>query len=315
MLFRSGLSAGMTIVSIAGEETASWQQVNTGLLEHLFDTEPLAVVVEDKNQVPSNHQLFLTGFAAELKRGDILTQLGIQPFRPSVPATIDEVLAGGAAERAGLQKGDTVIAANGEPVTDWLSWVDIVSRHPGEVLTIDVLRNEETRRLSLTPQPQERGGATVGFIGARVMVPEGLMQEYRTTIQYSPFEAVWRGVEKTWSISVLTIKFLFNMIIGRASIDNLSIPIIISQIAGQSANAGLLPFVSFLAVISISLGVLNLLPVPLLDGGHLLYYTLELITGKPPSEQTQAIGQQVGIILIIMLMSVALYNDLAHIFG
>jgi len=311
----AGLPAGATIVSIAGKDTASWQQVNTTLLNHLFDTAPLEVVVEDANQVSSSYQLPLAGFAAELKRGDILTQLGIEPFRSSVPATIEEVLVDSAAERAGLQKGDTVIATNGELVTDWLSWVNIVSSNPEKELTIGVLRNEESIKLSLTPQAQERNGVMVGFIGAKVFVPEGLMQEHRTTIQYSPLEAIWQGVEKTWSISSLTVKFLFNMIIGRASIDNLSSPISIAQYAGQSANAGWLPFISFLAVISISLGVLNLLPVPMLDGGHLLYYTVELVTGKLPSEQVQAVGQQAGIILIIMLMSVALYNDLAHIFS
>ncbi|MBL1432416.1 MAG: RIP metalloprotease RseP [Gammaproteobacteria bacterium] len=312
---RAGLSADTRIVSVAGKATSSWQQVNAGLLDHLFDSTPLTVVVEDSNQVPSSHELALSGFAAELKRGDMLTQLGITPFRPSVPATIDEVLAGGAAERAGLQQGDTVIAANGEPVIGWLSWVDIVSRHADKEIVVDVLRDESTLSLSLTPQAKERNGAIVGFIGASAFVPEGLMQEHRITIQYSPLEAIWQGFEKTWSISALTIKFLFNMIIGNASIDNLSSPISIAQYAGQSANAGWLPFVSFLAVISISLGVLNLLPVPMLDGGHLLYYTLELVTGKPPSEQVQVVGQQAGIILIIMLMSVALYNDLAHIFG
>ncbi len=311
----AGLLPDTTIVSIAGKATSSWQQVNTRLLDHLFDTEPLEIIVKDNHQVSSRHELLLVGFAAELERGDLLTQLGIKPFRPSLPATIDTVLVDGAAASAGLQKGDTVIAAGGEPVSDWLSWVGIVLRHPGKEMVVEILRNEESLHLRLTPTPQERDGAIIGFIGASVSVPEGLMQEHRTLIQYSPFEAIWRGIEKTWTISALTIKFLFNMIIGKASIDNLSSPISIAQYAGQSANAGWLPFVSFMAVISISLGVLNLLPVPMLDGGHLLYYVLELFTGKPPSEQVQVVGQQVGIILIIMLMSVALYNDLAHIFG
>jgi len=193
--------------------------------------------------------------------------------------------------------------------------VDVVSSSPGETMLIEVLRSEQSLSLELTPKETERNGAVVGFIGASVFVPEGLMQEHRTIIQYSPFESLWHGVEKTWSISALTIKFLFNMIIGNASVDNLSSPISIAQYAGQSASAGWLPFVSFLAVVSISLGVLNLLPVPMLDGGHLFYYLLEMVTGKPPSERVQAVGQQAGIILIIMLMSVALYNDISHILG
>ncbi|MBL1294566.1 MAG: RIP metalloprotease RseP [Thiotrichales bacterium] len=311
----AGLSAGSTIVSIAGERTESWQQVNAELLDHLFDSIPLEIVAEDANQVHSTYELPLLGFAAELKRGDLLTQLGIKPFRPSIPATIDQVLEGGAAELAGLQKGDTVIAADGQPIADWLSWVDVVSSSPGETMLIEVLRSEQSLSLELTPKETERNGAVVGFIGASVFVPEGLMQEHRTIIQYSPFESLWHGVEKTWSISALTIKFLFNMIIGNASVDNLSSPISIAQYAGQSASAGWLPFVSFLAVVSISLGVLNLLPVPMLDGGHLFYYLLEMVTGKPPSERVQAVGQQAGIILIIMLMSVALYNDISHILG
>lgn len=312
---RAGLSSGSTIVSIAGEKTESWQQVNGRLLDHLFDSVPLEIVTKENDYPESVYELPLLGFAAELERGDILTQLGITPLRPSVPATIDEVIAGGAAEIAGLQKGDTVIAAEGQPIADWLAWVEVVSNSPGQAMLVEVLRDEQLLNLELIPKETERNGAVVGFIGASVYVPEGLMEEYRTTIQYSPFEALWQGLEKTWSISVLTIKFLFNMIIGNASVDNLSSPISIAQYAGQSASAGWLPFVSFLAVVSISLGVLNLLPVPILDGGHLLYYVIEMVTGKPPSEKVQAVGQQAGIILIIMLMSVALYNDIAHIFG
>ena len=312
---QAGMTAGTTIVTVAGDETRSWQQVNAGFLDNLFGATSIELVVEDDNQVESLHVLDIDGFAAGLERGDLLGQLGIQPFRPQVPATIESLTDDGAAAKAGMLAGDTVIAANGGVIHHWGELVALISKSAGKTIDIKVLRDGARIDMSLVPGEIERGGEKVGFIGARVLVPEGLLQEHRTLIQHSPLDAIWQGVEKTWSISVLTIKFLFNMVIGQASIDNLSSPISIAQYAGQSASAGWLPFVSFLAVVSISLGVLNLLPIPILDGGHLLFYIIEGITGKPPGEHAQAAGQQIGIVLIIMLMSVALYNDLAHIFG
>ncbi len=312
---KAGMVAGKTIASVAGVETKSWQQVNEALLDNLFGAANIELVLDDAGGSRSQHSIAIEGFAAEMQRGSLLGQIGIQPLRPQVPATIGSVVDSGAAAQAGLQEGDTIISANGEEIRHWGQLVDLIVVSAGQSIDIDVLRDGSQIGLVIVPNETQRGGQTVGFIGARVDVPEGFMNEYRIVIEHSLFDAIWQGIEKTWSISVLTVKFLFHMVIGQASIDNLSSPISIAQYAGDSADAGWLPFISFLAVVSISLGVLNLLPVPILDGGHLLFYIIEAVTGKPPSESFQAAGQQVGIVLIIMLMSVALYNDLAHIFG
>lgn len=312
---RAGLTPQSTIVAVAGEDTASWSEVNARLLDHLFDEVPVEIVVSDAEQRRSSHRLELAGFAAGLERGDMLRQLGIQPFFPPLPPTIGALSADGAAARAGLAAGDTIIAVDGEPVADWSSWVAVVARHPEQAMSVELLRGDQRLRLQLVPERVERDGEVRGFIGAEVKVPADFMADLRSTTRLPLPHALWQGVQETWNISLLTLKFLFNMIIGQASLDNLSSPISIAQYAGVSASVGWLAFVGFLAVVSVSLGILNLLPVPILDGGHLLFYAVEFVTGKPPSPQVQAAGQQIGIVLIIMLMSIALYNDLAHIFG
>jgi len=178
-----------------------------------------------------------------------------------------------------------------------------------------VLRNGEPIELELTPESVEEEGETIGKIGAAVQQPKNMRNDLRITVRYSAADAISRSIAKTWDTSALTVRTLWGMLAGRASVENISGPLSIAQYAGYSASAGLASFLKFLAIVSVSLGVLNLLPVPILDGGHLLYNIIEWVQGKPLSEYAQQIGQQLGIVLLLLLMSIAFYNDLSRLFG
>ena len=178
-----------------------------------------------------------------------------------------------------------------------------------------MLREGQPVDLVLIPEAVEEGGETVGKIGAAVQRPENLRNDLRVTVRYGVADAVGRSVAKTWETSTLTVRTLWGMLAGRASVENISGPLSIAQYAGYSASAGLSSFLKFLAIVSVSLGILNLLPVPILDGGHLLYNIIEWIQGKPLSDSAQQAGQQLGIVLLLLLMSIAFYNDLSRLFG
>ena len=248
---------------------------------------------------------------------DLMRDLGISSWRPDIPPTIAEVMSDGAAEEAGLLAGDTIIALDGIRIENASQWVQLIRGNPQKTMPLRVQRGGSEVELSLTPRSRSEDGETFGYIGVRnqVDIPESIRREMTVVERHGPVDAMLEAMDKTWRMSWLTLRVLGKLVTGEASVRNLSGPITIAHYAGITARIGLEPFLAFLAIISISLGVLNLLPVPMLDGGHLLYYFVEVFKGSPVSEQTEIIGQKIGILLLFCLMSIAIYNDVLRLVG
>jgi regulator of sigma E protease len=225
------------------------------------------------------------------------------------------VIPGGAAQASGLLAEDQIVSINGEMVINARHWVDIIRANPDNNLSLVVLRDKQKVTLQLRPDKRKENGVSYGYIGVknRVDIPIEIRRQMEVTERYGPIGALTAAVDKTWRMSWLTLKVLGKLVVGEASVKNLSGPITIARYAGISAQIGLMQFVGFLAIISISLGVLNLLPIPILDGGHLFYYLIEMIKGSPVSEMTELIGQKIGLALLLGLMSIAIYNDLIRL--
>jgi len=273
--------------------------------------------VRDKDGITNEVRVNPAGMKMDdLAGGKMLEVLGITPMRPVLPPVIATIRSGGAAERDGLQPGDRIVAANGIGIENWEAWVTLVRAHPGAAIETDIERKGQPIRLSITPDPVTGAdGDRIGQIGAMADTRPLASGQLIANERYSAPAALLRSVNKTIEISALTLRMIAKMISGNASVKNLSGPLSIAQYAGESAGFGVVAFISFLAIVSVSLGVLNLLPIPLLDGGHLMYYLSELVTGRPVSESTQVIGQHLGLAVLLGLMGLAIYNDLMRIIG
>lgn len=245
----------------------------------------------------------------DVTRGNLFEKLGLAPYSPTLPAVIGEVLSGTPAERAGLQPGDQVVRADGQAIESWMDWVQYVRQRPGMAIRAEIVRDLDTLAVQIIPETKQQDGETIGYIGAAVRPLDHLYAVER----YAPLAAIPKAFAKTFEVAAMTLRVLGKMLFGEASVKNLSGPISIAQYAGQSASLGFNAFLTFMAIVSISLGVLNLLPIPLLDGGHLLYYLIEFVTGRPVSESVQAAGQQIGLFLLLGLMGLAFYNDIMRI--
>src|SRR5258708_5134529 len=247
--------------------------------------------------------------------GDRLEAIGLTRYQAPLKPVIGRLIAGGAGERDGLKEGDEVVEVDGQAISGWEELVAAISAAPARTLQLKILRGGTAYQLAVTPESKQEAGKTLGRIGAAPKIDEVAVKRLLTEIRYGPVESVTRAAGRTWNVSTFTLKMLGKMIVGDVSLKNLSGPITIADYAGQSAQLGWLAYLSFLALISISLGVLNLMPVPLLDGGHLMYYVAEIVKGSPVSDRVMEVGQQVGMVLLFSLMAFALYNALYRLFG
>ena len=311
---QAGLVAGEEIVAVDGESTATVQQVSLQLIKRIGETGEIVVgTARPGSDLARNHSLKITGWMGE-EAGEInpFSSLGIGFFLVNVEPVIAEVMVGSAAERAGMKKGDRILRMDGNEVTDWMAWVAYVRERPNVAITLLVEREGLQQELVLTPRLVDEKGRKFGQAGVSVkppVIPEHLLRKE----EYSIFSAWIPAAERTWQMSVFSLKSLQKMVMGDISHKQLSGPISIARIASESAESGIYQYLSLLALLSVSLGVLNLLPVPVLDGGHLLFYTAEWIRGSALPERVQQVATQVGMAIVLAMMVLAIMNDLGRL--
>jgi regulator of sigma E protease len=311
---QAGFHEGDEIIEVAGDRTPTWNAAITKVAESAVENEPFPVKVQALDGTSRELALNIPPEVAE-SPDRLYQQLGFRPYEPELPPIIERVEPGSAAEVAGLKPGDQIASAEDTPIKSWRQWVEFVRARP-EVLIHATIEREGARvALEVTPKAVDADGSRIGRIGAAVRMPEAVEATLRAEYRLGLLPALGAALDRTWDYSALTLKMVGRMLVGRAKVDNLSGPISIAQYAGQSASMGPSQFLRFLAIVSISLGVLNLLPIPVLDGGHLLFYLIEGIKGSPLSDQAQATCQQVGMFILLCLMALAFVLDIERLFS
>ncbi|MDT3735705.1 MAG: RIP metalloprotease RseP [Denitratisoma sp.] len=310
MAEQAGFKEGELVRSINGQAIASWQELRWELLQQAIAKSGVTMEVINDRQEVSFRKLDLASIDTSDLEGDILQQMGFRFFRPQLPPVVGKIAPGGVADLAGLREEDRILAIDGVPIASWTQVVTIIREAPGRPLGLAVDRQGKTISLSVTPTEVDDRGKRIGRIGIGVQEVAVDRAALTIVVRYGPLESLVKASGQTWETSVFSLTMLGRMIVGGVSWKNLSGPVTIADYAGQSAKLGLAYYIKFLALISISLGVLNLLPIPLLDGGHLMYYIVEIIKGGPVSERVMEIGQQIGLALLAMLMAFAFYNDI-----
>ena len=303
------LHQGDVVIKVAGENVKLWQDVQWILIRHVFKQSSVEVETVDANLQKHTHALDLTGITESDLNADFLAKLGLKPNHPKVAAVIGSVLNDSAAEKAGMKSGDKVLDVDGLAIDDWEALVKLVQKSPNKTLKLGIERNNQKQLIYITPHGVNKNGEITGQIGAAVFRDEKIIANYLITIHRSAAEALLGASQKTFETAVLNLRMIWNMIAGNISVKSIGGPITLANYAGESAHLGLNIFLGYLAIVSIGLGVFNLLPIPLLDGGHLLYYMVELIKGSPVSERVIDVGQRIGLAVIGALMGLALYND------
>lgn len=302
------------VLSVGHVEVRSWNQFRMEILDQGLNGGDLEIGVRAIDGSEYTRTLALGEMQLLKNEGDIFTHIGFQQWWPTLQAIIGGVVEGGAAENAGLREGDVVVMVDGVAIDEWIALVEVIRDNPNKEMQFEVIRDGVTKNISVIPNSRKiENGEQQGFIGAYNHIPEDVKQMMVTRIEHSPLQAISSAVVKTWDMSSLTLRVLWKMVSGEAALSNISGPITIATYAGVTASIGLVSFLSFLAVISVSLGVLNLLPIPMLDGGHLFYYIIEIIKGSPVSEAFEIRGQQVGIVVLASLMCIAIFNDIQRL--
>ncbi len=305
----AGLQSGDEIVAVNGTPVVIWQQALEEIVTAVVASDGVDLEVMGTGGERRQHRLEAS-FGGDIPEGGALLQgLGLEIDRPRLPPRLGTLVSGGAAEAAGLQSGDLVVSVMAQPVSSWEEWVEWIQRSPEQPLVVLFERDGVPMTLELVPQRVElETGRVIGRIGAEVELGEYRRSHLRE-LRLGPLQALIHGVEKSWQMSWLTLRMMGRMVTGEASTKQLGGPITIARYAGSSMESGLVPFFSFLGLLSVSLGVLNLLPIPILDGGHLLFYLLEWVRGAPLSERVMGLGQQLGGVFLVGLMALVLYND------
>jgi regulator of sigma E protease len=306
----AGLHAGDTVRATNGAPLSTWQDLRWIILQSALQGQAVTLETVNERGHIAVSALDLRGFAAAEVESDVMERAGLRLFRPPLEPVLGKLIAAGPAERAGLKEGDRIVLAGGKPVDSWETLVTAVRAGPGVPLRLEVERGGARMSVDVVPETVTSGESRIGRIGAGPRIPPSHADRIFVRMQYGPLESLAKAATKTWDISVFSLKMLGKMLIGEVSWKHLSGPVTIADFAGQSAQLGWLSYLTFLALISISLGVLNLLPIPLLDGGHLMYYAIEIIKGRPVSERAMELGQRVGLALLLVMMAFAFYNDL-----
>lgn len=320
---RAGLRAGYEIHAIDNEQTLGWRSVSMSLINRIGDTGTIEVLASPALGLPQEVFLLdVKDWMLDKEPSQLISELGLHIYKPEIPAVLGKILEGSPAESGGLLPHDKIFRANGKRIDNWFDLVDVIKHSPGKPVQLDILRpshgsanlgTESVLQLELTPGSHtNEEGQKIGKLGvgaAPFSYPDNMIKN----VSYGPFESATEASIKVWADTKMTLIAIKKMILGFISLDNLSGPITIAQVASDSISSGSEAFLSFLALLSVSLGVLNLLPIPVLDGGHILFYTLEAIRGKPLAEKWQLLGVKIGISFVLVMMSLAFYNDVMRL--
>jgi regulator of sigma E protease len=306
---QASLKAGEVIQKIDGKPVKSWQDARWILLEQSFEAKTVEIEAVNNNNELFQHTLSLEGVNNDTET-DILKKIGLDMVKPNIPAVISEILPDSVAEKTGFMPNDKILRIDGVEITNWEQAVNTIKDNPNKKLLFEIERAQKVLHISAAPEAIKEDNRTIGRMGAAVKLDKKELDNLLIELNYSPFASLQKAVVKTWDTSIFSLKMLGKMVTGKVSLKGISGPVTIAAYAGESANLGIKTFLGFLALVSTSIGVLNLLPIPVLDGGHLMYYMVEIFKGSPVSETTTLVGQKIGFVLLGLLMTIALFNDL-----
>ncbi|WGV99663.1 sigma E protease regulator RseP [Vibrio sp. YMD68] len=311
---KAGLKPGMELTAVSGVKTRDWESVNMGIIAHIGDDNlTFTVSSEEAVGVSQIKTLDLSEWNFDPEKQSAMGTLGFMPYRPEVSMTLANVSEGSAGARAGLQVGDTLLAADQVELNNWQQLVEVIQSNPEQPIELLIERDNENRTITLTPgRRDDHQGKSIGFAGIASEVSEW-PEKYRFELQYGVFESISKSIEKTGQVINLTATMLKKLVVGDVGLNNLSGPISIAKGAGTTADYGLVYFLGFLALISINLGIINLVPLPMLDGGHLLFFAIEAIIRRPVPEKVQEMGFRIGGAVILSFMAIAIFNDFSRL--